>query len=340
MSLNLRQLSKILELSPTTVSRALAGYPDVSPITRRRVQESAKEHGYHPSPVAQRLQKGKTEAIGIVLPPGQFKDTFFLELLAGISISLSKVNYDLTIAVASDETDEMDSLRRMVQGKRVDGMILTMTKAHDPRITYLIDLNFPFALYGRTKEKRAYAFLDMDGERAFNEACDYLIDLGHKRIAIVNGEPDFMFSHFCLEGYCNSLKKNNIEFRSELVRYWKHEDLVSSSYLQTIEIMNLPKPPTAIVFQTEASVGILKALQELKLEVGIDVSLIGYDDLEIAKTNNPPLTIMRPPTSNAGERLVSMLMDIINGHSGEKLQEILKADMVCRQSTGPAPKLS
>ncbi len=80
MNVNLRQLAKLLELSPTTISRALAGYSDVSPKTRRRVQDAAKRHNYHPNPVAQRLQKGKTETIGISLSASQnyFKDTFFL----------------------------------------------------------------------------------------------------------------------------------------------------------------------------------------------------------------------------------------------------------------------
>ena len=188
MPVNLRQLAEKLELSTTTVSRALAGYSDVSSDTRHRVREAAKKHNYHPNPVAQRLQKGKTETIGIVLSPGQnyFKDTFFLDLLSGISVSLGKIGFDLTISVAPDSQHEIDSLHRMVQGKRVDGIILTLTKAQDERISYLLDKNFPFILYGRTEDPRPHAFLDMDGELAFRESCKYLIDLGHKRIALIN----------------------------------------------------------------------------------------------------------------------------------------------------------
>ena len=162
----------MLELSPTTVSRALAGYPDVSSKTRSRVLEAANKFDYFPNPVAQRLQKGKTETIGIVLSAEQdyFKDTFFLELLTGISVRLRKIGYDLTIAVAPDSRQEIDSLHRMVQGKRVDGIILTMTKTRDDRISYLLDNNFPFVLYGRTEDPRQHAFLDMDGELAFRES--------------------------------------------------------------------------------------------------------------------------------------------------------------------------
>ena len=335
MPVNLRQLAKLLEISPTTVSRALAGYSDVSSKTQQRVKEAAKKHNYHPNPVAQRLQKGKTETIGIALSPGQnyFKDTFFLDLLAGISVSLSKIGYDLTIAVAPDSSQEIKSLQRMVQGKRVDGVILTMTKAQDERISYLLDENFPFVLYGRTEDPRPHAFVDMDGELAFREACKSLIELGHKRIALINGEPEYMFPVFCLQGYRNGLKSGGLPFDPELVKEWKHQDMQLSSFEQTLALMKLEQPPSAILFHTETATGILQALQKLNLTVGKDVSLIGYDDLEIAKTNIPQLTVMRPPGRNAGEQLVGLLMEAIGGRSPEKLHQIWQAEMVLRQST-------
>tara|TARA_B100000929_G_C15464637_1_gene405747 strand:- start:188 stop:1204 length:1017 start_codon:yes stop_codon:yes gene_type:complete len=336
MNVNLRQLAKLLELSPTTISRALAGYSDVSSKTRRRVQDAAKKHNYHPNPVAQRLQKGKTETIGIALSASQnyFKDTFFLDLLAGISVSLSKVGYDLAISVAPDAEHEIDSLHRMVQGKRVDGMILTLTKAIDKRISYLLDQNFPFVLYGRTEDPRPHAFLDIDGELAFREACKSLIELGHTRIALINGEPEYMFPIFCLEGYRNGLKSGGLPFDPELVKEWRHQDIQLSSFQQTLALMKLPQPPTAILFHTETAAGILQALKKINLKVGEDISLVGYDDLEIAKTNIPPLTVMRPPGRNAGEQLVGMLMEVIDGRSPDELHKIWQAEMVLRQSTG------
>jgi len=337
MSLNLRELAKLLGLSPTTVSRALAEYPDVSSKTRRRVRETAKKYNYFPNPVAQRLQKGKTETIGIVLSPEQdyFKDTFFLDLLTGISVSLGKIGYDLTIAVAPDSRQEIDSLHRMVQGKRVDGIILTMTKINDERISYLLDNKFPFVLYGRTEDSRSHAFLDMDGEMAFRESCKYLIDLGHKRIALINRETDYMFPVFCLQGYLNGLEYGGLSYDPDLVRDWRYNDPKLSSFQHTLDLMKLKNPPTAILFYTETAAGILQGLQQLNLKITKDISLICYDDLEIAKTNNPPLTVMCPHAINAGERLVGMLMEIFEGRPIEELQEIWQVEIVHRQSTGP-----
>ena len=336
MSIDLRELAKILELSTTTVSRALADYPDVSTKTRIRVRETAKKFNYFPNPVAQRLQKGKTETIGIVLSPEQdyFKDTFFLDLLAGISLSLGKIGYDLNIAVAPDSRQEINSLHRMVQGKRVDGIILTMTKTRDDRISYLLENKFPFVLYGRTEDHRPHAYLDMDGELAFSKSCKYLIDLGHKRIALINRESDYMFPVFCKQGYLNGLESGGLSYDPDLVRDWSDKDPKLSSYQHTLELMKLKNPPTAILFFTQTAAGILQALQQLNLKTPNDISLICYDDLEIAKTNNPPLTVMCPQAGKAGERLVGMLVEIFDGRPVEDLQEIWEVEMVQRQSTG------
>ena len=135
MTINLKQLSKLLKLSPTTVSRALADYPDVSAKTRARVKQMAIQQGYQPNPVARRLQKGKTETIGIVITPEQnyFSDTFFIDLLSGISNQITRAGYELILGVASDEEHEMQSMRRMVEGKRVDGMICLLYTSPSPR---------------------------------------------------------------------------------------------------------------------------------------------------------------------------------------------------------------
>ena len=104
-----------------------------------------------------------------------------------------------------------------------------------------------------------------------------------------------MFPAFCSEGYRNGLKSGNLPFDPELVKEGRHGDAQLSSFQQTVELMQLSEPPTAIVFQTEAAAGILQALLQLQLQVGKDIALIDYDDIEIAKTNIPPLTTMRPP---------------------------------------------
>ncbi len=340
MSTNLKQLAKLLGLSTTTVSRALAGYPDVSEVTRRRVRAEAKAHGYQPNPVARRLQKGRTEAIGIILPPGQnyFSDTFFTELLGGISETMAIKEHDLVLTVASDMENESQAMRRMVEGKRVDGVILVQSRLDDPRIRYLQEQQFPFVVYGRTESETPYAFIDVNGTRAFREATDFLIELGHRRIALINGPSVFYFPKCCAAGYRQALQAAQIEWDDSLVCSTQGTSPDNGGYLHTLELMRLPDPPTGLLCFTEAAPGVFRALSQLNLQAGQDVSVIGYDDLELARYSAPPLTTLRPPVREIGRRLIEILISLIGGGLPENFQEIREAHLTFRQSTGVGPR--
>ncbi len=339
MSTNLKQLAKLLGLSTTTVSRALAGYPDVSESTRRRVRAEAKAHGYQPNPVARRLQKGRTEAIGIILPPGQnyFNDTFFTELLGGISETLAVKEHDLVLTVAPDVENENQALCRMVEGKRVDGIILVQSRLEDPRIQYLQQQQFPFVVYGRTESEQPYAFVDVNGTQAFREAGEFLLELGHRRIALINGPEVFFFPKCCAEGYHQALQSAQIDWDDALVFSTQGTSPDNGGYLHTLELMRLPDPPTGLLCFTEAAPGVFRALSQLNLQAGQDVSVIGYDDLELARYSTPPLTTLRPPVKEIGRRLVEILLSLVGGARPEDFQEIREAPLTFRQSTGVGP---
>jgi len=336
MPVNLRQLAQLLGLSITTVSRALADYPDVSPATRRRVRKAAAEHGYRPNPVARRLQRGKTEAIGIVLPPGQAFFRNFLQLLAGVSERLSETEYDLTITVASSAEQEMQALRRMVEERRVDGLVMVQSKQEDPRIEFLLKSGFPFVVYGRTHAQRPYAFVDMDGIKVFREACEHLASLGHRRIGLLNTPSGLNFSQYCTQGYREGLLNRGLPWDDSLIRERSGEALEEEeSFRQTKELLALPNPPTAMLCFTEVATSVLQAMRDSGLKVGSQVSVIGYDDLDVAQYTTPPLTTMAPPVHDVGQRLVGVLLEIIGGVAPEQFQELWDAPLVHRQSTAP-----
>ena len=336
MPVNLRQLAKLLDLSITTVSRALAGYPDVSPATRKRVRKAAAEHGYRPNPVARRLQRGKTEAIGIVLPPGQVFFRNFLQLLAGMSERLSETEYDLTITVASNEAQEMQALRRMVEERRVDGVVMVQSKQEDPRIEYLLESGFPFVVYGRTHAQHPYAFVDMDGIKAFREACECLASLGHQRIGLLNTPSGLNFSQYCAQGYQEGLRSSGLPWDGALVcERSSGTSEEEESFRQAMELLQLPNPPTALLCFTEVATSVFQAIRESGRSVGQRISVIGYDDLEVAKYTTPPLTTMAPPVHDVGQRLVEMLLEIIGGAPPEQFQELWEIPLTHRQSAAP-----
>ena len=145
----LKDLALRVDKSVTTVSRALAGCPDVSKETIRMVREAAKEMGYVPNSIAQRLQKQSSDTIGVVAPVSSkgYAEPFFCEFLAGIGEQAAQFGYDLLVAYAH-ENNEMNIYSKLVLGRKVDGFILSRTLVDDPRAKYLDSIGFPFAAFG------------------------------------------------------------------------------------------------------------------------------------------------------------------------------------------------
>src|SRR5215469_13202801 len=156
--MSIRSLASRLGLSVTTVSRALAGYPDVAAATRERVQREAARSNYRPNQVARRLRTGRSGTIGIVVPSEQGTfDQFFLAMLAAIGPLLSRAGLDLVLMGAPPVKAEMHAYRHLVEHHRVDGILLARTRRDDPRISYLLEHGVPFIAHGRSETPGSFA---------------------------------------------------------------------------------------------------------------------------------------------------------------------------------------
>lgn len=338
--MNLKMLAEHLGLSKTTVSRALAGYSDVSPATRVRVQEAAEQFGYRPNPVAQRLRAGRTETVGIVLPggPGRFSDPFLLELMAGAGERLAEAGFDLIVSASPNGLDDMAAIERLIDGKRVDGLILARPAHYDPRIERLLRGQIPFACHGRADASAPFAFVDVDGQADIADAVSYLAGLGHKRIAWIGGPVGPAYSEWRRHGYEQGLAANNLPFDASLVQESSDKSRESGRLGALAILDRLAQPPTAFLCATDVqAVGCLQALRERGLSVPGDVSVIGYDDLAMASMTDPPLTTLRQPITKIGERLADIVLTLIEGKGvPEDLHDIWRAERIERASTGPA----
>jgi LacI family transcriptional regulator len=336
--MNLRDLSKHLDLSMTTVSRALNGYDDVAEATRARVRAAAAALGYTPNPTARRLASGRAELVGMVLPLqyGHFADPFFTELLVGIGERLHRASLDLVVTAAPAGGDEMQAYRRLVEGRRVDALIVGRSRLHDERISYLLDRGFPFVVHGRTEEARPYAFLDMDSRSGFRAAAGWLAGLGHRRIALVNAPSELMVTTVRRAGWQEGLGDAGLTADEGLLA---EGDLSEDSGFRCgLALLGAADPPTAILAANDLmAAGVLRAARTLGRRVPEDLSVIGYDDLPLAAVTDPPLTTLSQPVRKAGEQLVEMLLDLIAGGSVERHRTIWLPRLITRGSHGPGP---
>jgi LacI family transcriptional regulator len=338
--LNLDELAAHLGLSKTTVSRALAGYSDVSAKTRERVRQAAKVHGYQPNPLAQRLRSGRLDAVGLIAPSDlrPFGDAFFVDLITSLSAALAERGLDLMLSVAERGDAELAALRRLVEGRRVDAMIVVRTLRQDPRVDHLLKSGLPFVCHGRTEKAEGYAFVDMDGEAASRLAVERLLALGHRDIAYV-GPPSstLTYAWHRRRGYALALEQGGIPLRTSLIREGEGGEAFGER--AAARLLDHDPRPTAMVCATDLeAIGALRALARAGLTVGRDLSVIGHDDLPEAALTQPPLATLRQPHAAVGERLAEIIEALIGGGEPSDLQEIWRPELILRESIGPAPK--
>jgi LacI family transcriptional regulator len=342
--MNLRELSSLLGLSQTTVSRALNGFPEVSEETRARVKAAAELHGYRPSPAARRLATGQSGTLGVVFPAERnlLGDLLFTEFLGGCVERAGELGYDVTLGMASGAQSEESVYRRAVRSARVDGMILSSPLIDDPRIDLLRALKMPFILHGRTLNTEPYPHLDIDNEGAFFKATRLLTDLGHRRIALLNGEAKHYFANSRERGYRRALKEAGLAAGDALI---SGALMVESHGHEAAErVLALPEEaqPTAFLCSSlSQALGVQRAAREKGLEAGRDYSLIAHDDRlhELrAESFDPPLTATQSSIGDAGKRTSELLIAQLRDPGGAVPQEVWPVDLVVRASTGPAPR--
>ncbi len=341
MPVTLKDIARELNLSITTVSRSLDGYDDVAEESRRRVRALSTQLGYVPDSSAQRLRKGRTDTIGLVMPTfgPRFSDPFFSELLAGIGNEAARGGFDILVSTCSPGPDDPNAYRRLVAGRRIDGLILVRTRHADERIRYLVGRNFPFVACGRNDLDETLPYVDTDGAAAVHAVARHLVELGHRRIACIGAEPRLMFVTHRLQGYRRALDEWGLAREDGLIQ---EGDLTQQGgYDATLRLLDLPNPPSAIVCVNDSTaLGAMLAARDRCMVVGCDLSVTGFDDVYLAEHDHPPLTTLRQPIYEMGERLCQMVLRMLRGDALEQPQVLLTPRLMVRQSTGRPRRLA
>ena len=331
----------MLDLSQTTVSRALNGYPEVSEETRRRVADAAKRHGYRPNPSARRLATGKAGMIGYVLPTGAAVDIdpHFVEFLSGLGDYARSHDLDLVLSPA-DAEDEETTYRRVVANKHVDAVYVSSPLPADRRIALLETLGMPYLVHGRSEGLDfEYPFLDIDNEAAFHDAARLLVQLDHRRVALINGDDRQSFAIFRERGVRRALASAGLDLPPSRVRSLAMTE--ENGYRAARSLIEQADAPTAIACSSLImALGVVRALRDLGLSVPTDVSLIAHDDVFpwLRPEHFPvPLSTTRSSIRSAGARVAERLAARISGIETGARSEVWPVDLIVRGSVAGAP---
>jgi len=335
MTVTLKIIAERVGKSVTTVSRALAGYDDVSESTRQQIRQMALELGYEPNIVARQLQKQRTDTIALVLPTfgPRFSDPFFSEFLAGIGNEAARHGIDLLVSTCAPGDEEEETYLKNIRSRRVDGFVIVRTRRQDGRIAILQAHNYPFAVFGRVEGNNDFPLVDENSELGIKLVVDHLAELGHTRLACIAAPSDLMLAHYRLQGFLNGLEAHGLSADAELII---EGDLTQKSGRSVGDrLLDLPDPPTAIVASNDLmALGAMSAAQKRGLTVGKDVSITGFDDIPSAEHAHPPLTTVHQPIYRIGSMVCQMLIKTINGEELTERQVILQPTLVVRQSAG------
>ena len=336
----LKDVAHYLGLSPATVSRALNGFPEVGAKTRIRVVAAAKELGYTPNSNARRLATGKSGVVGMIFRAANnlLVDPHFTDFLAGLCSRLANSEIDLMFHVAPPG-QQLSHYARFMNGGAIDGMIVSAPEIEDQRIETLLAHDFPFVVHGRHADDVPYAYYDIDNDGAFTAATRLLCDLGHTRIALLNGPLGLAYVEQREKAFVRTLKERGLTVPPAFLG---HDELdEETGYARAAAMLRAPQRPTAFICSSSLlALGVYRALGEAGLAVGKDVSVIAHDDvLPHMRTEHfaVPLTVTRTPIRDASEHLAVMIVEVIAGTDPRTLQETEAVDLVVRQSTGAVP---
>ncbi len=314
MSVTIKDVAKKANVAPSTVSRVIHNSPTISEKTKRKVRKVLKEMGYHMNENARNLVTKSTKAIGIVMKSSareSLYNPFFPEVIRGIGDFCNKEGYSLSLTTGETEDAIFEDVVKMVQGRRVDGMIVLYSKKDDKVVPYLIKQGFPFVLIGKPSTNLSgITFIDNDNVQAAMEVSEFVIGLGHKRIAFLGGSPEFEVISDRLMGYQQAMDAAGLDVPQE---YIKLIPLNRTDGLKAIDdLLGLKEAPTAfLVMDLLLGVLLLGVLAEKNMKVPQQISVVCFNHSEFIEFLSTPLTTVDIHTHQLGYEAAKCVFDLI-----------------------------
>lgn len=319
------------KVSITTVSHVVNRTRFVSDKVRTEVEAAIRELGYVPSAVARSLKSNTTKTIGMLIP--NCSNPYFAEIVRSVEDHCFGAGYTLILCNTDDDPHRQGAYLQVLSEKRIDGMIIISTGEDEGLLRLLQGLPIPTVLLDREIDEVHCDLVETAHLQGGLMATQHLIDLGHRRIACLSGPADLTPSAQRIEGWRTALAQSGLtDVAADLL--W-HSDFTSQGGFTVMRsILASPQPPTAVfVCNDLMCIGALSAAHEAGVRVPQDMSLIGFDDIELAQFASPALTTIAQPKHRIGVAAVDMLLERIQGGRVQARQVLLQPELIVRNST-------
>ena len=328
------EIAKIAGVSPTTVSKVINNYPDVSDKTRAKIKKILEEENFLPDSQAQFLSTKKTWTLGIVY----FEDLgvglnhpFFSGVIEAFKRQSDKYGYSLLFGSKNDRLKN-DTFLEYFKYRCVDGIAIICTDPNDKETLELIESDFPIVVIDMFNKNTST--VTSDNVQGCSLALNYLYKLGHRKIAHIQGvaQADNWPSSIRKKTYIEVMKKLNLDIPEGYIVDGVNFD-VSGGYDAMKELLSLKDRPTAVFASGDKlAIGAIDAIKDAGLRVPEDISVIGFDNIEIAKYVTPKLTTIRQNCQEIGKAAVDILIEQINKKEKLKINKVIPVELIERES--------
>lgn len=324
----IKDVAKLAGVALSTASYALSGDSRVSSKTRSKVLDAARQLNYRKNGFAMDLKRSRTKTIALILT--DLSGPYYSELIRSVQEVALTNGYDL---IACSSMGGRDSTAvKFLREKRADGAIILAPNIRDEVLVETSGPQFPIVVMDRQLSSDYLLNVLVDGEQGGYTATRYLLENGHKHVAYISGSSDSYDNHLRYKGYLRALGEAGLEEQSK----WRLSGnfVREGGYNATKMLIMQGSLPSAVFYgNDEMAIGGLKAFEECGISVPNDISVIGYDDIQLAEYVNPPLTTIRQPKSEAGSLAAHLLFQALAGES-VKQSYMLTTDMMERASVG------
>ena len=322
------QIAQIAGVSVPTVSKVLNGRTDVAPQTRERVERVIEENGFVRNRAARALRKGKTGLVDLILP--RMDDEYFLPILEGVAQVLNEAGVRLVLTSTHYHPEEEVQWAETVTDHSTDGVLLVLPS--DEVIAHLAHSGLPYVLiHNQGDQLSNVPSVRITSWEGGFVATQYLISLGHQRIAYIGKTAKAQDAIERIAGYRAALDTANIPLDPQLQCEGDFNEI--DGYIAAKALLELADPPTAIFAGNDRqAAGVYRALHELGITVPDEMSVIGFDNLPYTEIMNPPLTTVHAPRLELGRTAATMLLRLINGEALEMTRVVLPTEFIKRQS--------
>lgn len=309
MRVTIKEVAKLAEVSPSTVSRVLTDNPKISTATKERVWAAMKTLDYHPNATARKLATNATRTLGLVLP-GDVKllaeNPFFIQTLSGITTYAREKDYYIILTNTGKDRDEVEALNHLFRSNLIDGVILTVVSEDDRCLKFLQDNNHPFVVIGRPDKQDEVLWVDNDNFQAMYEVVNHVIRKGHTKIAFIGGNEALTVTKNRFSGYKMALENRGLSLDEALVKEVKFSE--EAGYEATKALLKEGGCDAITTTDDLIAVGALKALKEANR---LDIYVTGFNNTPIANYQTPPLTTVEVNADKLGSFATKLLIEAL-----------------------------